>query len=133
MQTKTCLKCGDSKSVLDFYKGRTECKNCQKRRRAANHKKQRILYPDSRYAVVLKHKYGITLEVYKLMLEDQNNACAICQSSSPGHKKRYFSVDHCHKTGRIRGLLCQDCNAGIGYLKDRVENLIAAISYLGGA
>lgn len=77
-------------------------------------------------AATLKHFYGITLDDYNQMLEKQDNKCKIC-------KEQYdhtLHVDHCHETNIIRGLLCKGCNQALGLLKDRIENLKSAISYL---
>jgi hypothetical protein len=76
----------------------------------------------------LKKKYNISIEDYNTLLEKQNNTCAICQQENK--HKRAFHVDHCHETGKIRGLLCHSCNTGIGSLKDNIELLRAAINYL---
>lgn len=70
--------------------------------------------------------YNITKEEYNKLFEKQTGRCAICFSES----KIKLSVDHCHKTGRVRGLLCRKCNLGIGFLKDSVEFLNKAIKYL---
>jgi hypothetical protein len=59
------------------------------------------------------------------MLNNQNNACAIC-----GAMDRRFVIDHCHKTGIIRGILCHNCNAGIGMLQDSPEIISSALWYL---
>ena len=76
----------------------------------------------------LKHLYGITLDDYDRMLVEQNNCCAICKSPEPGHL--HFSVDHDHKTGKLRGLLCNNCNRGLGMLGDNVERIKRALEYL---
>lgn len=72
-----------------------------------------------------RQKYGITLDDYNKMLENQGGRCAICGSISGA-----LFVDHCHKTGRVRGLLCCSCNTGIGLLKDNIDVLTNAIKYL---
>lgn len=77
----------------------------------------------------LKSTYGLTLEDFDRMLAAQGGACAICKTCVPGGPGR-FSVDHCHTTGRVRGLLCNNCNRGIGGLKDDANLLRAAIAYL---
>ena len=76
---------------------------------------------------ILKKKYGITLDQKELMLRDQNNACAICQKRL---SMESAVVDHSHKTGVVRGLLCAHCNSGIGFMKDSIPSLEAAIGYL---
>lgn len=77
----------------------------------------------------LKTTYGLTLEDFDELLSAQGGRCAICRTDTPGGKGR-FHVDHCHSTGRIRGLLCCNCNRGIGALKDESALLHKAISYL---
>lgn len=79
----------------------------------------------------LKNKYGITQKEYEEMAEAQQWKCAICGCIETGTKNSYnLSVDHCHDTGLIRGLLCHYCNVGIGYFKENVNNMQNAINYL---
>lgn len=77
-----------------------------------------------RFKANLKRYYGITPEDFSLMLETQNRRCAICL-----HRKK-LSVDHCHKSKKVRGLLCRDCNFSLGLLRDSVDNLSRAVKYL---
>lgn len=77
----------------------------------------------------LELTYGITLEEYNDMLAKQNNCCAIC-SIVPDKGNRRLAVDHDHLTGKIRGLLCDNCNNGLGRFKDRPDLLQKAASYL---
>jgi Recombination endonuclease VII len=82
----------------------------------------------------LKYKYGITLEDYFRMVEEQGGKCKICQREGTGRNlKGRMSVDHCHKTGRVRGLLCHPCNAALGLLQESREVLLKAIDYLEAA
>lgn len=76
----------------------------------------------------LKSDYGITLTQYEQMLTEQNGQCKICGTSDPGDKS--FHVDHCHMTQRVRGLLCFNCNVGLGKFKDNVMLLREAALYL---
>ena len=73
-----------------------------------------------------KRKYGLNKEDYDLLFESQNGQCAVCANpidhSSP--------VDHDHATGKIRGILCNDCNTGIGLFKDSISIMASAIIYL---
>lgn len=83
----------------------------------------------------LKRTFGITLEQYNELSKSQNNLCAICLNpESTIHKKNNklmdLAVDHCHETGKIRGLLCWTCNTSLGKFKDSIENLERAIEYL---
>jgi len=89
-------------------------------------------YPDRRRNAY--RRYGITLEEYDTMLAKQNYVCAICKNpESMLHKSgRLYnlSIDHDHDTGRVRGLLCRNCNIGLGCFNDDILQLRAAISYL---
>lgn len=77
----------------------------------------------------LKALYGITLEQYNEMLLKQNNQCAICHKYNTALQKPLF-VDHDHKTGKVRGLLCTKCNFMLGAIQDSVNILKYAIKYL---
>jgi hypothetical protein len=74
-----------------------------------------------------KRRYGITEEQYQQMLADQGNACAICRTPFEGIK---VCVDHCHDTKKVRGLLCDGCNVGLGRFKDSPNLLQRAVDYL---
>lgn len=81
----------------------------------------------------LKYRHGLSLEEYNGMLERQKGVCAICgnQNKYKKHKKNAsLSVDHCHKTDKVRGLLCDACNLALGLMKDDVDNLKKAVKYL---
>lgn len=78
--------------------------------------RNRLRYFRSNRNCFLKRNYGITLKQYDEMLEKQNYSCAICGNKDAGNvrsKYNVFSVDHDHKTGRIRGLLCMSCNISV--------------------
>jgi Recombination endonuclease VII len=83
---------------------------------------------DNRDAVIRK-QYGITLDQYNQMLADQNHKCAICGNEDEVEGRK-LAIDHCHKTGKVRGLLCGKCNRGLGLFYDNLELLQNAISYL---
>lgn len=70
------------------------------------------------YSYSLRDKYNLTLNDYYDLLHNQNDGCAICGSKEPGGKDKHFHVDHNHKTGKIRGLLCHRCNLVLGYIED---------------
>ena len=82
----------------------------------------------------LKGRYGITEEDYQLMLEDQHHLCPICRRFLPGYYDSDLCapVDHDHATGAVRGILCGNCNTGLGMFRDRVAYLQRAIQYLCG-
>lgn len=78
----------------------------------------------------LKRDYGITQADYDRMLEEQDGKCAGCGTDTPTGKWKVFAVDHCHHTGKVRGLLCNECNRGMGLLKDSAEIMQSLINYL---
>lgn len=150
---KKCTKCGIEKSLTEFYPCNTgrkvrylqgRCKVCagvatreaeRKRRekdpisfRALRRKRcadNAVNIRESNRKCRLKTLYGLSLEEYDKMVELQNGRCAICDRPS-----RRFCIDHDHSTGKIRSLLCNNCNRGIGYLKDSFQFCIRAASYL---
>lgn len=77
-------------------------------------------------------RYNLSTKEYNVMLKNQNEQCAICGTDKPikGGFQNYFHVDHCHKTGKNRGLLCNNCNRGLGMLGDTVEAIEKALDYL---
>ena len=77
----------------------------------------------------LKNFYGITLEQYNQMVIDQGGKCPLCTRHQDELTRRLV-VDHCHETGRVRGLLCNECNKGIGLLKDNPSIMERAIRYV---
>ena len=82
-------------------------------------------------AVYRQRLYGITPEDYDTMLKEQNHKCKICSVDFlyDKHNTKPF-IDHCHTTNKVRGLLCLNCNAGLGYFKDNTETLTKALNYL---
>lgn len=88
--------------------------------------------PDYKWKQVLKHKYGITAADYQRMFEKQNGCCAICGKIETSHNQwglKRLAVDHDHETGRVRGLLCSNCNTRLGHLED-IEFITKARIYL---
>ena len=86
--------------------------------------------PDVNRRSALLRKFNITLEEYEELLVKQNGLCAICKEPERSKRKKYLAVDHCHETGRIRGLLCSTCNVGLGALGDSIEGIRSALAYL---
>jgi hypothetical protein len=79
----------------------------------------------------LERTYNLSKDDFDSLSQKQNNVCAICKCSQQEKcKSHYLFVDHCHKTGSIRGLLCDVCNRGLGYFKDDVSRLQSAIAYI---
>jgi len=85
--------------------------------------------PDKVKNTELRKMFGITLEDYNRMYGQQKGCCKICNKHSDDEKQA-LAVDHCHTTGKVRGLLCKDCNRALGMFKDSVTNLQKAIKYL---
>lgn len=79
-------------------------------------------------------KYGITHEQYLILLKQQNGKCGMCHqfetTKNPSGETRDLNIDHCHKTNRVRGLLCRNCNVALGLIKDDTQLLRRAIKYL---
>lgn len=157
---KYCSRCDTVKSLNDFYKdNRTKdgkaytCKDCTKKRSAAWQKanpekavtrqkewvvrnQERHHENQRRYHSIggwrkrwYEKKYGLSVEQVMAMIESQGGRCAICDTTEPGGRGQ-FAVDHDHKTGQVRGMLCQHCNTGLGSFNDDVERLKIAIVYL---
>lgn len=138
--TKVCTVCKESKSLSEFFNYKASpdgkayrCKACDTKARKAYEANR----PDSvkvlRRNARMRYKYGIEPEDYNKMLEEQGGKCAICKGDPVGTHPPYNStlvVDHCHKTNKVRGLLCQKCNKALGLLNDSVEALKIAINYL---
>ena len=86
------------------------------------------LFKDKRDGIV-RRQYGITLAEYDQMLRDQDYKCAICGNEDEVEGRR-LAIDHCHDSGKIRGLLCGKCNRGLGLFYDNKALLTNAITYL---
>ena len=74
--------------------------------------------------------FGITKEEFKAMVKMQKNGCAICEEPLKSNDKHSFNIDHCHDTGKVRGILCGKCNRGIGHFNNSEQLLKAAARYL---
>ena len=77
----------------------------------------------------LRSRFGITLDEYETLLQDQNQRCAICNDVLTDGKGG-ACVDHCHTSGRVRAILCSPCNKGIGYIKEDLDRVAAIMRYL---
>lgn len=139
MSTKVCKKCNEEKSILDFSKGkgykdgiRPYCIICRREYEVQSyhtHKHKKPYNYEYHRNNKLKSTYGISYEEYLTMLELQQGGCAICGTTNTG-KRKAFAVDHNHDTGKVRGLLCSNCNTGIGNLKEDEGIMLRAIEYL---
>ncbi|MFI2763083.1 endonuclease VII domain-containing protein [Streptomyces echinatus] len=115
---KFCRSCGEIKSHSEWHRNATasdglstRCKACRAAEGRANH---------------LRRSYGLTEAERDAMVVSQRGLCAICLDGPPEH------VDHCHKTGRVRGVLCFNCNSAIGKLRDDPDVGRRAVAYLEG-
>ena len=128
MTDKKCAKCKQVKDVSEFTRQSnlkdglaSYCRECFKPyKKSVTPEKQRIAR--------LKHKYGVTPDFVKELLESQNNICAICGTSDWGYQGPH--IDHDHTTGNIRGILCHNCNTGLGYFGDDTTKLLSALRYI---
>lgn len=118
--TKFCLGCTSYQPVTDFYGRKASADGLQQRCKKCDIEVSR--------ANKLLARYGITVDQYDAMYEAQGGLCAICKA--PPVIGRRLSVDHCHEGTGNRGLLCDDCNLGLGLLGDTLERLRAAVFYL---
>lgn len=84
---------------------------------------------DARREYQLRRKFNLTSVEYDAILERQGGGCAICRQARDPNG-RWLAVDHCHDTGRVRGLLCTNCNQAIGKLQDNPDRLRVAVAYL---
>jgi hypothetical protein len=129
---KRCGRCKTVKPFTDFSPRsdkpgyRCYCKQCNVTYNLEYSRKNRHVQRSAR----LKREFNITIAQYDEMLKNQDGHCAICGN---GRGKRRLAVDHNHVTGEVRGLLCSNCNVGIGSFKENKETLKRAIGYLGGA
>jgi hypothetical protein len=129
--TKTCSKCG---SPGPFHKDKTRndglryvCKRCDSeytKHWYKNHpKKAKKMGRDYH----LRIKYGITADEWDVQFRKQGKRCALCRIKNP---KRGWVTDHCHKTKKVRGIICRPCNAILGFANDSIHLLQLAIKYL---
>lgn len=116
-----CGFVGTQDEFSRVYTNRGVCKVCHSRSGKQDYETSRWLR--------IERSYGIDRATYETLLESQGGVCAICGNPERG-KKNHLSIDHCHDTGKVRGLLCGRCNSGIGLLNDDPELLRSALSYL---
>lgn len=124
-----CSKCKENKSIDRFAKDPTRkggydlrCKDCRKTWYANYYKGS--TKEKGRH---LKRKYGITYPQYLEMFQNQKGACLICNKDNDG---KALNVDHNHFTGKVRGLLCNNCNVALGLMMDSPEIIIKAYEYV---
>jgi len=143
---KKCSQCDVLKPLADFYNEsrvkdgkQARCKTCHKKITEAYRKDNLEIYRkaslENWHSLSIEKKqerwikrYGINANDYKQLFEKQNGVCQICKKCCSS--RQFLSVDHCHKTGKVRGLLCVKCNTALGMLDDNAEYFTAAIMYL---
>lgn len=132
---KVCTKCKEPKSLDKFSKGKgfkdgiySICKRCRNDLR--NSKGPRNVNKLQAKAWVLKSNYNLTLAQFNELRIKQDYRCAICGLHESDNRQGTLHVDHCHDTGKVRGLLCLQCNRGIGMLRDNAKLCTKAAEYL---
>lgn len=122
------------KSCIKVVKSRYYANNSEKEKQKCREWKKKN--PNKVHAANIRNSYSLSADSYIMMLFSQNHACAICKqhkslnTKDKNGKPRNLAVDHCHKTNKVRGLLCYSCNLALGMLKDDVLNARALIEYL---
>lgn len=144
---KRCACCGETKPVTEFNRlGKRYQPYCRSCNRVVVHERHirrqmsgeatedhRAYYWKKRKWVRLKNKYGCDQATYEALEKEQGGVCAICRQPETDQYKGTtleLAVDHDHKTGKIRGLLCRSCNLAIGKFKEDVRIVEAALEYL---
>jgi hypothetical protein len=132
---KHCYKCKQLKELSAFHKNKaksdgyaTECKQCRKDKKAAELDQDYLGTRLKERANNLKRMFGMSLEEYDKKLKEQNSVCAICGGLCKSGKR--LAVDHNHATGKIRDLLCGNCNGGLGKFLENPELLEKAADYI---
>jgi hypothetical protein len=121
-----CCKNGHERTADNVTAG-GYCRTCQK----DYHKRWRDSHKEEGRAAARKWKYGLTEAAYDAVFLEQEGKCAICfVTFDDAVKATSPHVDHSHRDGHVRGLLCDKCNKGLGNFEDSVENLEAAAIYL---
>ena len=140
-QSKVCCICMNRKDFSEFYNYKNKsdgksyrCKQCDDIARAAYRKKHLVSVKRKSRERYLKSRFGMTQADYLAILKTQDLSCAICGIHHTDNKVAgcvdSLSVDHCHDTGGIRGLLCNQCNRALGMFRDSQDLLYKAYKYI---
>ena len=116
---KECSKCGENE---DHNPGQTQCKKC--------YGIWYLTYKNRKRDLHYKKKFGISLEEYTALLYEQGGKCASCGKTGEDGRYKNMAVDHCHNTGKIRGILCANCNRAAGLVGDTSEGAYKLYKYL---
>lgn len=125
-----CPSCGET-DISKFYldkNGKRSNKLCRECHKIQCKVRWHARTPIEKQAARVKAMYGLEPEQYKSMYETQQGKCAICNEEPK--TKRGLHIDHNHKTGKVRGLLCHGCNVALGSFKEDVNTLNKAIEYI---
>lgn len=135
---KDCVTCQVPKPLSEFHRNRSTddgyavlCSSCQNDSSRRSYRKNYRTRRSARYEAL----YGITLEQYEAMFDEQQGLCALCDQPEVATykgKQKWLAVDHCHETGRVRGLLCFKCNTALGRVADTPEAAWKLLAYLEG-
>ena len=149
-KNRTCRICKEYKDISNFQPSGYQCRSCknekqkdywaslpieirrtrqmsseyQKKYAAKNPEKIKLLSRSGE----LRRNFGLSMQDYEDMLKIQNGVCAICQQKC--NTENNLAVDHDHNSGKVRGLLCKNCNTAIGLLKENTDTLKKAFNYL---
>lgn len=139
-KSKICSTCGERKDFYYYNKMKRSkdghaynCRPCDNRRQreslAAHPRPLSVIKAERRMRVC--EKYGMTVDDFDELLKKQGGTCAICgKKQKNGRKHENLSIDHCHTTGKVRGLLCRKCNLGLGLFGDTTDGVQKALDYL---
>lgn len=134
-EMRQCKVCSRVLPIARFrlvrQKGRTpfrqtKCRECECEFTKAYARRNHV-YRDSQATSSRRHWYDVTDNTYDEVLQAQGGVCAICEQAPKG---KLLALDHCHKTGRIRGLLCTRCNLALGHFGDSLSLLVRAAAYI---
>ena len=150
METRVCNKCNTEKDLVEFRRYLTnsnlldlKCRECKREYNRKRNKVRRDMFKDDKIKYIGKTRnpklyvreyrlnrcYNMTIEDYNIIFSNQKGKCKICgiHQSQITHN---LYVDHCHLTGKVRGLLCSKCNTALGNFNDNIDILKSAIKYL---
>jgi len=132
-QRKLVSRCREcvAKAKREWYQ-RPENRDRYKAKTLADYYQRKQLDPDLNFTRKLRHLYGMSVADYEAMLAAQGGVCAVCGSPPRTTGKARLDVDHCHRTGEVRGLLCGYCNRALSQVDDNTDLLHALINYLEG-
>lgn len=129
---KLCSRCGQIKPIGDFRERKrgygvkdcaSYCKACH-----TQDSRSRYIYGEEQQADKRKHAYKISKADWDQLFREQGRKCACCGATE--HGGRGWHTDHCHKSMKVRGILCQSCNLALGQLKDDPSRALSLVAYL---